>query len=296
MSRLAVAAVFVITVALPLAVRAQNPPRPSPDTIVYGVRAPRWAAHAGILGVNAVLGGVSAGLLQELRGGSFKDGFSRGALGGTVTYFGKRVASRRFQGAGFLGREVSALGSSMVRNASEARPTFETMVFPIGPVRLHIQPHGKRPIDASLDVMGALWLAYGISEPELELDTKESLSAGAPVFRTDNKLIVFRSNQLHAGGITPAGTILLSHVPAWGQPFLERVLAHERVHVEQEDQIFHTLIEPAEIWLLGKVPYGDRIARHADFNLSADVLAVMNLLFKRHADRPWELEAIYLSR
>ncbi|MEX2281969.1 MAG: hypothetical protein WEE89_05760 [Gemmatimonadota bacterium] len=292
----AAAAVLAITALLPNALAAQNPGDPSPDTITYGVRAPSWGAQAGMLGVNALFGGLTAGLFQELRGGSFKDGFTRGALGGSVTYFGKRVASRRFQGAGFIGREVAAVGSSIVRNASEARPTLETLVFPLGPVRVQVRPKGRRPIDASLDVMGSLWLAYAISEPELEFETRVSLSAGAPVFRTRNKLIVFRANRLHAGGITPAATILRSYVPAWGTPFLERVLAHERVHVEQEDQIFHTLIEPAEVWLFGHVPYGDRIARHADFNVSSDVLAIMSQLFKRHADRPWELEAIYLSR
>lgn len=288
--------VLSLAVITTQSVHAQNPTEPSGDTIVYGVRAPNWAAQAGILGLNALFGGVSAGLMQELRGGSFRDGFTRGALGGSFAYFGKRIAGQRFDGAGFIGREVSAVGSSIIRNASEARPTFESLVFPVGPVRLHVRPKGERRIDASVDVMGSLWLAYAISEPELEFAATESLSAGAPVFRTDNKLIVFRSSRFHAGGITPAGVILQSYVPAWGQPFLQRVLAHERIHVEQEDQIFHTLIEPAGTWLLRRVPHGNRIARHVDINLSTEVLALAGYLFKHHSDRPWELEAIYLSR
>jgi hypothetical protein len=293
--RIALTVSLVCLLGLPLSTKAQNPGE-SADTIIYGVRAPSWAAQAGILSVNALFGGVTAGLLQELRGGSFKDGFTRGAMGGSVAYFGKRIASRRFDGAGFVGREVSAVGSSMIRNASEARGTFERLVFPIGPVRLHVQPFGGRRFDASLDVVSALWTAYAISEPELELAGDESLSAGTPVFRTNNKLIVFRSNRLHAGGITPGSLILQSYVPAWGQPFLERVLAHERVHIEQEDQIFHTLIDPAEAWLLGRAPHGEWIAKHTDLNVSASVLSLLNRLFTRHADRPWELEAIYLSR
>ena len=295
MSRV-LASVFALAVFSSPSVHAQNPTEPSGDTIVYGVRAPGWAAQAGILGINALFGGVTAGLIQELRGGSFSDGFTRGAFGGSFVYLGKRVAGQRFDGAGFICSEVSAVGSSIIRNASEARPIFESLVFPVGPVRVHVQPKGERRIDASLDVMGSLWLAYAISEPELELDASETLSAGAPVFRTNNKLIVFRENRFHAGGITPAGVILQSYVPAWGQPFLQRVLAHERIHVEQEDQIFHTLIEPAEIWLLRRVPYGDRIARRLDFNLSTEVLSLGRFLFKDHSDRPWELEAIYLSR
>jgi hypothetical protein len=85
-------------------------------------------------------------------------------------------------------------------------------------------------------------------------------------------------------------------VPVWGSVLLDRVLAHERVHVLQEDQLLHTWLEPGEEWLLRKLPFGDRIARRFDINLSTELLGVLALLFPAHAHRPWELEAIYLSR
>lgn len=53
----------------------------SSDTIIDGQRSPRWAGQVTALTSNALLGGLTAGIDQELRGGSFKDGFARGALG-----------------------------------------------------------------------------------------------------------------------------------------------------------------------------------------------------------------------
>ena len=80
--------------------------------------APQWVGDVTFLGLNALTSGLSAGLLQVVRGESFTDGFARGALGGSVHYAGMRISAQRFDGAGLLGRQVSAAGISMVRNAS----------------------------------------------------------------------------------------------------------------------------------------------------------------------------------
>lgn len=258
--------------------------------------APRWAGQLTALSANVLLGGLSSGLWQELRGGSFKDGFTRGALGGSIAYAGKRIAAQPFDGAGLLGREVAAVGASVVRNAAEARRTFETVVLPVGPLRLHLRPLEKRLTHASLDLVATGWILWGIAEDELRLDVDESISAGTAVFRTDNKLIIYTLNRLSGGGFTPAGVVLQSYVPAWGQPLLRRVLRHERVHVLQEDHLYHTVLAPAESWLLHKLPQGRRIERYIDLNGSTELLGLLTMLFPRHADRPWEIEAIYLSR
>jgi hypothetical protein len=289
------AAVLALSLGLPNLLSGQVNETVSRDTIIYGVSAPRWAGHLTTVSANVMLGALTAGLLQELRGGSFKDGFTRGALGGVFTYTGKRIASQRFDGAGLMGREVAAIGSSVIRNASEAKPTFERLMFPIGPLRLQVTPR-TRQLDASLDVLGAAWIVWGIAESELDLKLSESLSTGTAVFRTNNKLIVHKSARLHGGGFTPASLILLSHVPAWGSVFLDRVAAHERIHVLQEDQLLHTWLDPGEAWLLDKLPFGKRITRRLDFNWSGELLGMLSLLFDGYKDRPWELEAIYFSR
>ena len=183
-----------------------------------------------------------------------------------------------------------------MRNAAQARPTFETIVLPLGPLSVHVRPGEKRVSHASLDLVATGWLIWGLNESELHLDVDESLSAGTAVFRTDNKLIIYSLNRFAAGGFTPAGIILQSYVPAWGQPFIRRVLAHERVHVLQEDWLYQTTVTGAERWLLHKLPRGQRIERYIDLNGSTELLGLLTKLFPKHSDRPWELEAIYLSR
>jgi hypothetical protein len=168
-------------------------------------------------------------------------------------------------------------------------------MFPLGPVRLLVRP-GTRQFQPSLDLMGAAYIAWGIAEPDLDLAVSESFSAGTAVFQTNNKLVVHSATRTHSAGFTPASVILLSHVPAWGNVLLERIAAHERVHVLQEDQILHTWLEPLHERLLTQLPLGRQIARHTDFNWSAELLGLFSNLFARHGDRPWELEAIYLSR
>ncbi|HSL71144.1 MAG TPA: hypothetical protein VK864_12940, partial [Longimicrobiales bacterium] len=185
MKRVVLAVLLAVCAATPVA--GQNPQ--SGDTIIYGLRAPGWAGQVTALGANALFGGLTAGVLQELRGGSFKDGFTRGVLGGSVTYVGKRVAGRRFDGAGLAGREISAVGASIVRNASAGRPTFESLILPLGPVNFHLSPK-TRDLFVSLDVIGAAFLVYGLAEPELHFQVGESISAGAPVFHTDNRVVV----------------------------------------------------------------------------------------------------------
>jgi hypothetical protein len=276
-------------------VQAQVPVDPIlSDTIIFNVRAPRWAEHVSIAASNIVIGGLTAGIFQELRGGSFKDGFARGALGGVFTYTGKRITAQRFAGAGFLGREVAAVGSSIIRNAGAAQPMFSLLDLPVGFIRVQYRPATRR-ITASLDLNTAYWTAYGIAEPELHLDVDETLSAGAFVFRTKNKIIASNEFTPHAGG-TFAGMVMQSNVPAFGQPLLSRVLGHERVHVSQHDQIYTTLLAPGERWLFSKTPAGARIDRVVDLNFSTELLVFLNRLFPDHWNRPWEAEANYLSR
>ena len=213
------------------------------------------------LTTNALLGGLTAGIYQELRGGSFKDGFARGALGGSVTYVGKRVVAARWAGAGFLGREIGAVGTSMTRNASYAKPTFNELIFPVGPVQLRVWPREAR-WHLNVDLVATGFALYGLTQSELSFATGPSLSAGTPVFRTNNQLIVLRSSRFHAGGFADAGIIFQSYIPAWGDPFLDRALAHERVHVLQEDQLYYTMIEPGTDWAFSKLPISRKLTRH----------------------------------
>jgi hypothetical protein len=200
-----------------------------------------------------------------------------------------------FSGAGLLGREISALGGSIVRNASDGVGTLDRFILPAGVARVYWQRSAERPLQIKLDPVAIGWTIYGIVEPELELNFERTLSAGTPVFQTNDKIISFGDNA-HAGGVTEAGVIFLSDVSQWGDPFLQRAFAHERVHTLQMDNIFLNWIEPQDDRLLNLVPGGSMASRWIDVNVSAQILRLLSNAFDRHRDRPWEVEAIYLTR
>jgi hypothetical protein len=257
--------------------------------------APRWVGEFTSLSANGLIGGVTAGLVQHFRGGSFRDGFTRGALGGALVYAGKRVAAERFAGAGLLGRLVSAGGASAARNAGAGIPAFAQLTLPIGPVWLDVQPRARR-IRARVDAAAVAWVVYGIAEPELALDAGETLSMGTPVFHTNNKLLKLRGDSVHAAGVTNAGIIYLADIPAYGVETARRQAAHERIHVLQEDQLSIQWTDPAATWLAGRFPALRGVTRFLAVNVSTELLRLSAGLIDRHTDRPWELEAIFFAR
>ena len=99
------------------------------------------ASDVAFLGVNVALGGLSAALFQQLRGGSSWDAFLNGALGGAVAYAGRRLAVERFDGASLAGRQVAAVGTSIVRNASNGCGALDQLVLPFGFARLYLRRH-----------------------------------------------------------------------------------------------------------------------------------------------------------
>lgn len=270
-------------------------PAAAQDTLAYSTPAPRWAGQVTTLGANVLLSGVTAGLFQELRGGSFKDGFTRGALGGTIIYGGKRVAAERYFGAGLLGREIAAVGASVVRNASDGIGSFDRLILPAGFARVYWH-RARGDVRVKLDVVTLGYTVYGVVEDNLEFAARESLSSGGPVFRTDNEIITFDTGAQHAAGVSRAGVILQAYVPAWRDDFLNRALAHERIHVLQNDQLFITLNDHLDDWVFGKLGPAARAGRYIDLNGSSELLVLLARWVEKHGDRPWELEAIYLTR
>lgn len=266
-----------------------------PDTMAFSAPVPRWMGQFTSLSANAALGALTGGIIQELKGGSFKDGFVRGALGGSIVYVGKRVAAERFTGAGFAGRELAAVGSSAVRNAADGVGTFDRLILPVAITKVYWNRQtGSARI--KLDAVAAGYTTYGILEDQLHFDAHESFSAGTFVFRTHNKVIEGRHDAEVAAGVQAEGVIFRADVPGWGHTFLKRAVAHERVHVLQDDQLFITLNERADEWLFSKTSLTRTAARYIDLNLSTEALRELARLIPKHSDRPWETEAIYLTR
>jgi hypothetical protein len=279
------AAVFV---ALSLTLAARGPlsaQGPEP-------RYPRGAGHFAVLGGNVLFGALSAGVLQELRGGSFRDGFTRGALGGAVTYVGKRVAVERWDGAGLVGREVAAVGSSMVWNAAEGRGTFERVMLPIGPLHVYVQPRLSRPVHVKVDALSAGATLYALTRPELRFRAGESLSAGAAVFEAPEHRM--ESEGEPGAGFAYPGTILVSGPDTPTPAQRAETLAHERVHVIQVDQIFLALGRPAQDAVSDAIPLLRPLGRWVDLDFGSYGVSLLGEL-GGYYDRPWELEATFLE-
>jgi hypothetical protein len=254
--------------------------------------SPRWSNHLTAFGANVLLGGLTAGFAQELRGGSFRDGFIRGALGGTTVYAGKRIAGQRFDGAGLLGRQVAAVGTSVVRNASAGRGSFSRLMLPFGPVRLYVEPGAARPLQPKLDLSGLAFLAYGVFNDDLYFDTRRSFSAGIPVFRTEDAPIDWLTDGSELEGLATAGVVYLADY--WSREERDHTFAHERIHVLQTDFVLGAWTDPVEDWALSHHPVGRSIARWVDINLATNLLSLLGGPFD-HDERPWEAEADYMA-
>jgi hypothetical protein len=283
--------------ARPLAAQqAYVAPPPASGTPSPPSRYPPWVGHFTVLSANAMLGGLTAGIFQRLRGGSFRDGFARGVLGGSIVFIGKELASARFYGAGLAGREVGAVGASVIANASEGRPSLDRFGFPIGPVQLLVRTTGAPRVTARVDLIPLAALAYGLSQKQLRFDAGASLSAGTPVFRAPG--LLFRrswADESRSTGLELAGTVWLSDVPRYGQRYARAVFAHERVHVIQTDALGMTLTEPLEAWLEDRTIAGSWASRHLGLDLGDVLLSGLDLVVHGHDSRPWEMEANFLE-
>lgn len=285
---------LVLALLLPVGAGAQDPVvDPGRDR-----RGPDAAGQLAALSANAALSGLSAGVAQKLRGGSFKDGFARGALGGGIAYLGKRVSVERFDGAGLMGRQVAAVGNSVVGNAAAGRGTLERLVLPVGFARFYVRPGGGARAHARVDLHALLWTLYAVATPELRLDAPASLSAGAPVFRSPGFVLSWDETGDEVAGFAPAGLILLSDhagqgaAEGWVDPV---IFAHERVHVIQYDQTFAAWSDPLQEWVLPRVPGGAWVDRVLDLDLAAPLVYAVTLWHDGYEGRPWEREAYFLA-
>lgn len=253
-----------------------------------------WRPDAGVgevtfLGANTLIGALTGGLVQALGGGSFSDGFTRGALGGAIVYAGKRLSVERFAGAGWIGREVAAVGTSIVRNASTGVPNLHRLVLPLGPLRVHFQANGDQVVNVKLDLLELVMLGRAVAEPALTFDVGRTFSAGAPVFLAEHRTIVYNGDRV--GGVTQGGTILLS---GRGVDDPELVFAHERVHVIQLDFFRQAWLLPLDEWIFRNTPLA-ALQRYIDLNVSTVLLGTAWNGLIDVDNRPHEIEASFLE-
>ena len=210
---------------------------PSPPVYTPPPGSP--GAQAAGLAVNTALGALTAGLRAGFAGRPIWPAVCEGALGGVVVYAGKRVIGTEVPALGVGGRELAALGSSVVGNAGGGRAPLAGAVFPLGPVRLYL----GRPAAAGwssggvrlkLDLAGSLALAYMATRPGARFDLAASARAGAAVFDGVSDLGTDHLAQNIVGVIAVAPSDVGDRVG----------MAHELIHLTQWDFTFVAWSEP----------------------------------------------------
>jgi hypothetical protein len=245
----------------------------------------------GTLLLNAFAGGLVAGIGQGRDPASFGSAFWRGAAGGAAVYAGKRISVERWWGAGLVGRQVSAVGASVVANAYEGEDLLSLATLPLGPVRVRV---GVNPHDESrfkIDLPATIALTYAVLLPEMKLDASESLSSGAPVFHTRGRVGGRMEGKQSMGVIRIA-----ADQAGWADPsqLLRTLKAHERVHVLQHDFALTAIGVPLQRELLRNNAAGRVINRYVDVGIHQPAWSAISLLIP-YKSRPWEREAEFLS-
>ena len=277
-------AVVVLAALVPVGTQAQDCPYWPCEEPTLPDRMSREGRYAMDVTANVLIGGLTAGVAQRWNGGSFWRGFARGAAGGGLVFAGKQVTALQFTGSGMLGRQVAAVGTSVVSNASAARPVLSRLVLPAGPVRVYAEVDAGR-VHAKVDLAGVVAIGYAATRPGARLDVSSSLSSGAPVF------FVSPEWGHRAGHI--AGVIIIDG----SEPDPEDIadaLAHERVHVSQYDFVAVAWGQPGEQWISDRVGAIRPLYRYIDFGSAAAVWGGVNLVVPQQS-KPWEHEAYLLA-
>ena len=283
------AAILAAVAPMPqAAAQQQPPPRPPVHEHVAGHLSGR--DRAGHLAVNGALGGFSAAMFALARGKNPWRAALMGFGGGVVMGAGKQVAGRSFDGSGLVGRQLAALGTSLVRSASE-----DTMlvVLPMGPMTLEIRPRAADRLRPRVNLVASAAVLYYVIRADTRVDIDATLSAGAPVFRFPTETVSTRDGIIF--GRMDFGTLVLGAPPSVLDEQRRMTMPHESIHVVQYDFLEHALALPPERAILGKLGVGERFRRHFDVGVISVMLAGVLQMQMSYDERPWEREAVILT-
>ena len=229
--------------------------------------------------INGVIGALTGVVWATIRDSRSWKAAEQGLVGGVLMSVGRQTAATPFNGSGLLGREVSAVGVSLITSTGQRGATF---TFPVGPVSLEF---GEHEYDWRLNATDFL-LTIGMTfYPSTRLDVGKSLSSGVPVFR------IRRTDfgQIGDADVTAAqlaGTVLLSRNafdPLTGKA---EVIYHENVHVLQEDYFEDAITLPAERAAIRPLPFGRRFLKHLDLGVLGPVLGAQISRLIPYRSRP----------
>jgi hypothetical protein len=245
------------------------------------------AAH---LAINGAIGSFSAAMVALATGKDPWRAALQGFGGGVALGAGKQIAGNRFDGAGLVGRQIAAFGTSLVRSA-----TADTLVLlvPVGPMTLEIRPSAVDRVRPRVNVVSAGTMLYYIIRDDTRIDWNATLSSGAPVFRFPTETVSTRDGVIF--GRMDFGTIVLGARPPIMDLQRHLTLPHESIHIAQYDFLDHALALPPERAILRKLGVGEGFLRHVDLGVISVLLAGVLQMQMDYDDRPWEREAVILT-
>lgn len=241
------------------------------------------------VGINAAIGLATATIWSVARGHGLAEGVRRGLVGGAITGIGRQIAASPFNGSGFAGREISAIGISLITSVGSEHLRLS---FPVGPVELQVID--DRTFDWRINATDAIAAVINSARKTTRLDIGLALSSGTFVFR--DKRGAFRVSGGEATASEFFQSITLTKDAFHGSTGVPNVLFHENVHVLQDDYLANAVTNPIEQAILNRTQIGRRITRHIDLGvLSLPINVVANSLIP-YTSRPWEREAYALTQ
>jgi hypothetical protein len=240
------------------------------------------------VGINAGIGLVTATVWSVARGRGFTAGVWRGIVGGATVSVGRQVAASPFSGSGFTGREISAVGISLITSSGSDHLTLS---FPVGPVQLQLVDGSA--FDWRINATDAVAAVISATGKRTRLDARLSLSSGTFVFRSERG--TFHTASGEATGSEFFESIKLASDAFDAQGRVPNVLFHENVHVLQDDHLETTVANPIARAVLERTEIGRRIRRHVDIGLLSVPLNGLANGVVPYAARPWEREAYALT-
>lgn len=241
--------------------------------------------------INGALAGVGSGLFAALQKRNPIRPALMGFGGGVLAGAGRQLSTRSFDAAGIVGRQVSALGISLVRAAA-----YDTAIImlPAGPFTIDLHPAGdERRVSARLNLMHTGVLAYYLARSDRDFDLSATLWSGVPVFRHPDA--TFSSESGRSYGRMDFGAIMLGADVDRDGPAQFYVLRHEMIHVLQMDFSDQLLFLPAERALLRRAFPRFGFLRYVDIGALPPLVTGglnRNIEYDR---RPWEREAVWLT-
>jgi hypothetical protein len=236
-----------------------------------------------------------------------------GFFGGATVAGGKQLTGFGRGPTLLAGRLLATAGNSISLSAGRGQPTFVVFIGPVSLTGVQAQHDGDSTAvtrwrwRARLNALHLGYLAYYATNRDYRFEFDASARAGVPVFRKRAGLIVDgdvsllgmqqlgvvlvadRSQFLPIEISTPAGPML--QVP----PSEREIIAHEGIHVLQEDQYNFLVALPTERALVQRVPGLRRLGRHIDFGILGSLAVLGSEHLIRYERRPWEQEAARLA-